>query len=143
MLQLAPAIQSDAGFVEFPRPILLCRFLDTWDYLKLKVPRRDGDQVSGPSREGVEITIEGQFGRFGGELTLNESQMMQAVSQFRDALHVLSAEGYTLLLFQDEEGASGQFRNCQTTRCEFDLTNPKLFSYSVSIHAANATFYAA
>jgi len=142
-MQLAPAILRGLDQIDFPRPILICRLHDSWDYLKLKVPRQDGDQISGASRDGVDISIEGQFGTHSGELTLSEAEMLAAVDLLRDALHSSDETGFELVLFQAASGAWRSFRQCQTTRFEVDFSNPSLFSYSASIHAADPVLHGA
>ncbi|SFH68430.1 hypothetical protein [Planctomicrobium piriforme] len=141
MLQFAPAIVRDLDVVEFPRPILTCRLHDSWDFLKLKVPRRDGDQVAGPSRDGVDVTIEGQIGSLSGELKLSEAEMLSAVEELRAALHVADEEGFALALFQDDEGGRRYFQQCLTTRFDVDFSNPRIYSYAASIHASDPVLY--
>ncbi len=137
MWAFAPAvIRGDASF-EFPRPILACRLHDSWDYLKLKVPRQEGDQITGMSRDGVDISIEGQFGSMGGSITLSEEEMLEAVDQLRQALHVEGDDDFELALFQDANGNVRSFRQCVTTRLDVDFSNPSLFTYSAVIHAAD------
>jgi len=141
MLQFIPAILRGSQIVEFPRPILACRVHDSWDFLKLKVPRQDGDQLAGPSRGGVEIAIEGQVGSQTGELKLSEERMLEALETLRAALHSGEDAGFSLALYQSGPGAFRYFRKCLTSRFDFDLSSPRLYSYAVSIHAADPTLH--
>lgn len=142
MLNFHPAIIRDDVQVDLPRPVLVCRLHDSWDFLKLKVPLRDGDQLSGPSRDGVEITIEGQIGQHSGSLKLSEETMLEVVQTLRNALHVQRDEGYLLSLFRDDEQTRFCFfRNCLTSRLDIDFSNQRIFSYAISIHAADPVFY--
>ena len=77
MLEFLPTIIRDDQLLELPRPVSICRMHDSWDYLKLKVPRQEGDQISGTSRDGVDIVLEGQVGTQGGELKLSEQRILQ------------------------------------------------------------------
>lgn len=142
-MQFSPAIIRGLSVIEFPRPILSCRIHDTWDYLKLKVPRQDGNQIAGPSRDGVNITIEGEIGSLSGTLKLSEADMLDAAEILREALHVDNDSGYELGLFKDASGNRRVFHDCFTNRLEIDFSNPSLFSYSVTIHASNPKLHGA
>jgi len=141
MLQFAPAILQGDLVIEFPRPIVVCRIHDSWDFLKLKVPRQDGDQLAGPSRDGVEITIEGQIGTHSGELKLTEERMLEAIDVLRAALHTTDDSGFSLALYQMNAGNYRYFRKCLTSRFDFDLSSQHIYTYAVSIHAADPTLH--
>ncbi|HWL09532.1 MAG TPA: hypothetical protein VNQ76_14075 [Planctomicrobium sp.] len=140
-MHFSPAILRGLNVIEFPRPVISCRLHDSWDYLKLKVPRQDGDQVAGTSRDGVDISLEGEFGSVSGSLKLSEEAMLNAMEELRTALHVENEEGYSLALFKSSSGDRRYFQNCLTTRFEVDFSNPSLFSYTVVIHASNPVLY--
>jgi hypothetical protein len=138
MLEFRPAIIRDDAIIELPRPILACRIHDSWDFLKMKVPLQDGNQLAGPSRDGVDISIDGQIGAYSGELKLTEGAMLDALLALRSALHVTDAEGYLFALFATPDHSQARyFRRCLTSRFDVDFSNPRLYAYSVAIHAAD------
>ncbi|WP_437194555.1 hypothetical protein [Planctomicrobium sp. SH527] len=141
MFQFAPAIVRDLDLIPFPRPILSCQVHDSWDYLKMKVPNRDGNEISGISQDGVSISIEGQIGSVSGSLKLSEAEMLSAAETLREALNASGETGYVLSLFNDDADNRRYFQNCLTTRFEIDFSNPAIYSYSVSIFAADPTLY--
>lgn len=141
MLQFVPTIVQGDVMTELPRPITVCRIHDSWDFLKMKVPRRDGDQLAGISRDGVEITLEGQIGSHSGEITLGEQTMLATIETLRRALHPLDDIGFALALFQEGTHQYRYFRNCLTSRFDFDLSNQHLYSYAISIHASDPVLY--
>lgn len=137
MLQFIPAILKGSDVIEFPRPILVCRVHDSWDFLKLKIPRQDGELLAGSSRDGVDITIEGQVGSHTGELKLSEELMLETLETLRAALHSSEDSGYSLALYQSGSDEYRYFRRCLTSRFDFDLSSQRIYSYAVSIHAAD------
>ncbi|WP_437225288.1 hypothetical protein SH661x_003999 [Planctomicrobium sp. SH661] len=137
MMQFAPAILLSDSIVELPRPILICRVHDSWDFLKLKVPRQDGNRIAGPSRDGADITIEGQIGSQSGNVKLSEVTMLETVELLRSALHTSDDDGFSLALYRDGDSNFRYFRQCVTTRLEIDLSSQHLYSYALSIHAAD------
>lgn len=145
MFLFKPALWRDGLLYELPRPITSLRIQDSWDYARFKVPLRDGDAAAGPSRNGVDIAVEGQLGAQGGALKLDEAAMFLALETLRERLHVDdSADGYELFLYHDPaSGVYRSFRRCHTTRFEYDLTDPRLFTYSLVVHAADAVIYSA
>ena len=61
-LTFRPAVYKGGELFELPRPITQVRILDRWDFERLKVLMSPGDYLTGHSRHGIEISIEGQFG---------------------------------------------------------------------------------
>jgi len=61
------------------------------DFEKFKTPLADGDVVTGHSRNGVDLQVEGEFGSVAGTLKIDEPTMLQAVMTLRGLLHVDSA----------------------------------------------------
>lgn len=143
MLQLVPQIVHPTATVELPRPILVLRLQDSWDYMKLKVPLKDGDAVVGHSRTGVDIAIEGQIGSQSGNLKINEADMFATLQSLRSVLHVSSEQTrYEFTLYQDAQtGFKRYFRDCTTVRFDYDLSTPHLYSYAITIHASDPTIY--
>ncbi|WP_437206443.1 hypothetical protein [Planctomicrobium sp. SH664] len=142
MLEFQPAIVRDAHILELPRPILTCRLRDSWDFQKFKIPRVDGDLISGVSLDGVEITLEGQIGSHEGELKLTEEAMLESLVELRGALQGGADSLYTLALYHAPEGEDVRhFRKCSTMRLEVDLSNQRIYSYAVVIHAADPVLY--
>ena len=143
MLKFHPAIARGLTIVEFPHPVLVFRIRDAWDYEKMKVPLRDGDQIVGHSRQGVDIAIEGQIGQHSGALKLSEPDMLATLDTLRDALDVNPISGtYSLVLFDDDASADHRyFKTCTTTKFEFDLSNQHLYSFAALIHAADPTLF--
>jgi hypothetical protein len=142
MIHFAPAILRDDSLVEFPRPLTVCRIHDSWDFMKMKVPLQDGEQIAGPSRDGVDVILEGQLGSHAGELTLTETTMLETLLTLREALHVTGEKTFELILFQDEFGSAARsLRRCLANRFDIDFSNPHVYAYSVSIHAADPVLY--
>lgn len=139
MLTFHPAIVRDGTLIELPRPILVFRLHDSWDFMKLKVPLRDGDQVAGHSRSGVDIAVEGQIGSHSGQLRLTEAEMLDSIETLRAALHVDGDDDtYTLAVFEDLQADHYRFfQNCTTNRFDVDLSDKHLYSYTLSIHASD------
>lgn len=139
MLTFHPMIARAGTLVELPRPILVFRVHDSWDFMKLKVPLRDGDQVAGHSRDPVTIAIEGRIGSHSGELRLTEAEMLETIDALREVLHVDDAEeSYVLSVFEDAgTGQHRYFRECTTIRFDVDLSEKHLYSYTLSIHASD------
>lgn len=144
MLKFHPAIARAGTVIEFPHPILVFRVRDAWDFDKMKVPLRDGDQVVGHSKAGADIAIEGQIGQHSGALKLTEPEMLTTLSTIREALDVNATVGsYSLLLFSDSAVDDHRYlKSCTTTRFEFDLSNPTIYSFAAVIHAADPVMHA-
>jgi hypothetical protein len=144
MIQFGPAILKDDVLIEFPRPLTVCRIHDSWDFMKMKVPLQDGEQISGPSRDGVDVILEGQLGSHAGELKLSEAMMLETLLTLREALNVSGDQTFELVLFHDEAGVPCRsLRRCVPNRFDVDFSNPHVYAYSVSIHAADPVLYSA
>ena len=143
MLEFRPAIARPASLIEFPRPILTLRVLDSWDFETMKVPLRDGDQIKGHSRDGVAISLEGQIGSHSGALKLSEPEMLATLDTIRDAVDVSQNSGqYSLILYEEPQSSQYRyFQSCTTSRFEFDLSVQNLYTYAVTIHASDPEFY--
>ncbi|MBT5018569.1 hypothetical protein OAF98_02080 [Planctomicrobium sp.] len=143
MLKFHPGIARSGIIVEFPHPVLVFRIRDAWDFEKMKVPLRDGDQIVGHSKAGSDIAIEGQIGQHSGSLKLSEPEMLTTLNTIRDALDVNSVDGsYSLVAFNDDAVDDHRyFKNCTTTKFEFDLSNPNIYSFAAVIHAADPILY--
>ncbi|WP_437186945.1 hypothetical protein SH668x_000316 [Planctomicrobium sp. SH668] len=109
--------------------------------MKLKVPRQDGDHLAGASRDGVNISLEGQIGSHAGELKVAESSMLECVDLLREALRSTDERGFFLGMFRDEEGIYRYFQRCFTNSFDVDFSNPRIYSYSVVIHAGDPVLY--
>lgn len=132
-----PAILKQGTFYELPRPLLALRLQDAWDFEQFKVPLAAGDHTAGHSRNGLDISLEGQIGSHAGQLQLTEEQMLDTLESLRTALHVASPDDrYTFFLYHDEPTATYRcFQRCTTARFDFDLSNPHLFTWSALLHA--------
>ncbi len=142
-LRFRPAIARGAEIFDLPRPVPTLRVQESWHSERFKVPLKDGDTLLGHSRNGVDITLQGQVGSQAGELKLDEASMFATLEALRTALHV-SADGekYAFILFHDEALATFRhYRSCSTTRFEYDLSNERLFTYSAVIHAEDADLH--
>ncbi len=138
-----PAIARGDELFDLPRPVPTLRVQESWHSEKFKVPLRDGDTLLGHSRNGVDITVQGQVGSQAGSLKLDEASMFATLEALRAALHV-SADGgkFAFVLYHDDAaGTYRHYRQCSTTRFEYDLSNEHLFTYSAVIHAEDATLY--
>ena len=143
MSSFHPAIARGGILTEFPHPILVFRVRDSWDFQMLKGPLRDGEEVGGHSRQGVDVVIEGQIGQHSGTLKLSEPEMFETLNTLRDLLNVNSEQSeYSLVIFADNvAGIFRHFRRCTTTRFEFDLSSQYLYSFAATIHAADPKLY--
>lgn len=140
-----PSIWRGGALYELPRPVTALRVSDAWDYSQLKVPLAAGDVLVGHSRSGVQIAIEGQIGSRAGSLAISESAMFAEIEGLRNAVHVSgSGDKYEFFLYHDPgAGEYRKFKGCSTVRFEWDLSNSKLFTYSLVIHAEEAGLSAA
>jgi len=138
-----PAIYQNASFYELPRPVPVVRMRDAWDAGRFKVPLADGDTLTGHSRQGVDISIEGQIGSQSGTLKISEGDMLQEAETLRDRLDVASdAEKFELFLYHDSaSGTYRKFKTCSTVQFEIDLSNQNLFTYSMVVHAEDPVLY--
>ena len=95
--------------------------------------------MTGHSRNGLDVQLEGQIGHVAGSLRLDENAMLLAMLNLRTRLDVDNAAGrFRLVLYRNSTtGQSRYFEKCSTVRFESDLSDPRLFSYSVLIHASS------
>jgi hypothetical protein len=138
-----PAIYKNSVLYELPRPVPVVRMRDAWDAGRFKVPLADGDALVGHSRQGVEISIEGQIGSQSGTLKTSEGDILQAAELLRERLDVSSdAEKFELFLYHDTaSGTYRKFKICSTVQFEIDLSNQNLFTYSMVVHAEDPVLY--
>lgn len=137
MFTFEPRIVHGDYSYALPRPILTLRLGDAWDVQRFKVPLREGSILTGHSRNGTEIRIEGQIGSQAGTLRLTEQAMFETLEELRTAVDVSHQSGpFMLSLYGDAQGLHRYFAACTTLRLELDLSDKHLFSYSLHIHAA-------
>lgn len=138
-----PAIYKGSTLYELPRPVTRLRISDRWDFAAYKVPLRDGDRLTGHSREGVEIVLEGQVGSQAGSLKLSEQAMFTEMLMLRQTLDVSEDDDkFEFFLYHDAGTATyRKFKGCSTLAFEWDLSSPALFAYSLTLHAEDATLY--
>lgn len=138
-----PAVYDGSTLYELPRPVLAVRIQDAWDFKEFKVPLAAGDVLTGHSRQGVDISIEGQVGSQAGNLKTTEQEMFQELETLRGMLNVDSSNGkFSLFLYYDAISAIyRKFKNCSTSRFEYDLSDKNLFTYSITIHADDPVIY--
>ena len=138
MFMFRPSIVRDSVVYELPRPVISLRIQDSFDYSKLKAPRIAGDILVGHTSSGVDIVIEGQIGSHEGTPQLSEEQMFLTLESLRQSVHSVTPEDrYRLFLYFDPETATYRsFRECATARFEYDLSKPRLFTYSLVVHAS-------
>jgi hypothetical protein len=143
MFSFKPAIWREDALYELPRPIVALRIQDAWDFARFKVPLRDGDNLAGHSRAGVDISLEGQLASQSGDLKLTEADMFAALEALRAALHVESSDDlYQFFLYHDPATSTYRsFKSCTTVRFDYDLGDKRLFTYSALIHAADPVIY--
>jgi len=141
--EFRPAVYKSGVLYELPRPVEGVRVLDGWDAEQFKVPLRDGDERSGFSRQGVDITCSGQIGSLEGALAITEEAMFAAWTELRDILTVQqNAEKFEFFLYFDAvSGTYRKFKKCSTLRLECDLSEKHLFAYSLVVHAEDPEIY--
>ncbi len=140
MFTFRPAIFRNGQLTELPRPVTSLRIQDSWDFARFKVPLKDGSFTAGHSRNGVDISLEGQIGSVAGAVKLSEEAMFGALESLRSALDANGAtDRYRFFVYHDvSSGTYRSFGDCCTVRFEYDLSHPSLFTYSVLIHASDA-----
>lgn len=145
MFNFHPSLWTAGELFELPRPVTSVRVQDSWDFARFKVPLGNGDTVTGHSRNGVDIAIEGRLGSHAGQVTLDEAGMFAVLEQLRSKLHLApQGPGYEIFLYHDAATSTYRsFRRCHTVRFDYDLSDPHLFSYSVLVHATDSTLYTA
>ncbi len=136
-MMLRPAVRTAGPWYELPGPITGCRIQESWDAERFKVPLRAGDQVAGLSRNGIDVTLRGAVGKRGEAAAFTEQAMWDTLLELREKLDVAGETKFELRLLADGDRAD-LLTGCTTTRFEYDLSNPSLFSYSVQIHATSA-----
>ena len=134
-----PAIWKSGLLTQLPRPVTAIRLADSWDFDKYKTPLADGDMVTGQSRNGVDVQLEGQIGHVAGSLRLDENAMLLAMLNLRSRLDVENSAGrFGLVLYHNTTtGQSRYFEKCTTVRFESDLSDPRLYTYSLLVHASS------
>ena len=144
MFTFKPAIWRNATLYELPRPVVSVRLLDSFDFEQFKVPLAAGDTIEGRSHNGVDVSIEGQIGTQAGALKADEAAMFAAIEALRGNLAAETPEEtYELFLYHDAGSATYRsLRGCTTVRFEYDLSDPRLFTYVVVIHAEDPEIYA-
>lgn len=142
-LEFRPAIYRPGQLVEWPRPIPTLRLIETWDSDRFKVPLAQGDTTTGFSRNGTDLTLQGQVGQHHGTLQLTEAAMFATLAELRTALDVGGTQGqFWLLLYYDTQtNCYWHWRNCAATRLELDLSDSHLFTYSAAVHADDPTWH--
>ncbi|MAT14604.1 MAG: hypothetical protein CMJ46_04965 [Planctomyces sp.] len=143
MLEFRPGIYRGGELYELPRPVRSVRLQEGWDFEQFKVPLRDGDKVTGHSRRGVEILLEGEVGSQGGTLKISEAEMLETILELRALLDVDDdGSKYSLILYRDlEADVYRRFKKCTTVEFEYDLSQPQLFTYSLIVHAEDPVIY--
>lgn len=138
-----PAIWRASTLLELPRPVDKLRLVSPTDALYLKVPLHPGEFVEGRSENGVDIELEGRIGRQDGTLHPTEQDMLNALEEMRQGLRPLTPD--TTFQFFTHHSASlntfRSFKKCTLQEVAYDLSNPKIFSYSLRIHAADTILY--
>lgn len=141
-LTFTPTLIIQQTRFELPRPIVACRLLDAWDFARFKVPLQDGDVTTGRSQNGLDIGIEGQIGTHAGVLKAKEADMLLTLEQLRTAAASANDTDIVLILYRDDETGDEHFlRQCSLTRLEYDLSDARLFAYSLALHASDPQIY--
>jgi hypothetical protein len=143
MLLFQPALWRPPTLFDLPRPVTRLRIQDAWDIERFKVPLIDGDTLLGHSRNGVDVSLEGQIGSRDGSLLLDEPSMLAALEDLRATLDVNGDDDlYELVLYRDPDTDEVRsLRRCSTVRFEYDLSDKQLFTYSIVIHASDPVIY--
>lgn len=137
MMTFKPGVVRGGVVYWLPRPVTRVRIQEGFDSQTFKVPLRDGEMVTGQSRNGVDLLIEGQIGSQGETLLLSEQEMLEELEALRAACHPSGPEDLCeVVLYQDDvSGECRQYRDCSLVRLETDLSNPWLFTYSMVLRA--------
>ena len=138
-----PALYDGSTLYELPRPVVAMRIKDQWDFERLKVPLSAGDSLVGHSLNGVDLAVDGQIVSQAGALLLSEQDMFSELQSLRSALDVSATDQkYEFFLYHDAASATyRKFKKCSTLRFEYDLSDKRLFKYSVEVHAEDPVIY--
>lgn len=141
-LLFSPGIFANEIFSPLPAPITRLQIQDHWDFDRYQVLFTDGDHTRGISRAGVDLTITGSVASVGGVSLLNEEAMFNAIENLRDSLKQQADELFTFYLFRQQTNQTCRyFRECSVTRFQYDLSQPELYSYALTLHADDPVIY--
>jgi len=135
-LVFRPAILKAGTFYPLPQPITKVQIQESWDFERYKVLLEDGDGTVGRSRNGVDVTFQGEVARAGDQLLLSEVEMLAALEELRSVFHADGDAPFSVYLYRDEaDETSRYFQQCSVSRFVYDLTRPELYVYSLVLHA--------
>lgn len=143
MFTFKPAVYRSSTLYELPRPITTLRLQEAWDFDQFKILLQDGDHLAGHSRQGIDISLEGQIALQAGTLRLTEEEMFDELEALRTSLHIGPEDSkYELFLYHDADTDTfRKFKSVSTLRLETDLSDKHLFTWSALLHAENPTIY--
>ncbi len=131
-----PSVRKGGEFFGLPGPISKFQVQDAWDYERYKVLLEAGDGTVGISRNGVDITIQGEVGSVDGEPMLSEVEMLETLEALRSALDATDEELLDFFIYRDDEAEEYRyFRQCSVSRFRYELSRPELYEYSLILHA--------
>ena len=134
-MKFAPALELGETMVLLPGPIRKFQVQDGWSYDRHKVLLEEGDRTVGSTRNGADISIEGDVAFQGATRLLSELEMSSALESLRELVNGHVGEDLKLYLFQDELGNCRYFERCSVVKLRCDLSEPELYQYQLTIHA--------
>ena len=135
MWTFAPTVILPSGPLELPRPVTTLKVLDGWDASRFRVPGRAGETARGSTPGGVTVSVRGRLGSHEGGVTAGEPAMLATLERLRLALHDLGPdETFGLAIYRDGPAVRG-LAKCTPLKLEFDLSEPALFAYALTLRA--------
>lgn len=146
-----PAIYSNGSMYFLPRPVLRFQVGDEWNVDRQKVPKKQGEQIVGHSKNAVKISVSGLFGVIGPrgtsepELLISEGLMYPQYELLRARCDI-SSEATKFELFKYYDPYSGTYRKYKSVsvlNLSADLgDNDRItFPYSIDFIADDPVIY--
>lgn len=141
-LRFNPGLLVDGEFFELPQPVTQLRVQDHWDFSRFGVILSEGNYTTGLTRRGVDLAVAGQVGRANDLLLLSEAEMFAAIEQLRTVIDSQREARFPFFLYRDATTESCRyFRDCSVARFQYDLSQPELYGYTLTIHADDPVLY--
>ncbi len=141
-LKFSPGVLWGGGFYELPRPVNRVQIQDHWDYSRYQVLLNDGDATRGLSRKGVDINVSGNIASQSGDLLVSEAEMFAAIEELRQIFCSQAESLFVFYLYRDAVSKmSRYFQKCSVSRFQYDISQPELYSYTLTLHADDPVLY--
>jgi len=108
------------------------------------VPLKTGVDITGVSRDGVQISVTGEFGIQDSDVELTEQAMFTEVENLDAKLDVEGDTKYEFFIYYDSGSSTyRKFKQCSTANFDWDVGDDqnKLFTYAISIKSEDPVIY--